>query len=428
MSFLNAGPQHRAWNLFLGDTGQAEDDPFAANVRWLMHFDDVGTPNLFVDAASNTWIRSGPTALNSFNSPTLPRFGAGSLETTNTDGSVASCTINTTSSFQLPIFGSGNLFTLEGWILWSGDVNAQPRIGGVQTNGFPSFIDLYLSFFGGGLRFETNLAGVFDAISVVITSGVWHFVAATFDGTTKRLYVDGFLAASSVVAPGAAQILSVGRIGQLTGSISNAQFIDESRLTIGVARYTGATCPVPTGPFPDPGPPTISPSWNPADAGAAIVLTDSDQLASETAASESVRSVTSHSNDGTAYYAEITIDTGSAQHLVGLMRAAASLAIYPGGDANGFGFYTATGARYTSNIGAAYGAAANPGDVIGVLFTGGNLRFSINGSDQGIAFAGLVGDYFLGWGSATGGPGTRAGRINTGPAFLFQPVGAVAWG
>ena len=36
--------------------------------------------------------------------------------------------------------------------------------------------------------------------SYAVTTGVWHHIAATYDGTTMKIYVDGVLVASQVSA------------------------------------------------------------------------------------------------------------------------------------------------------------------------------------------------------------------------------------
>ena len=113
-----------------------------------------------------------------------------------------------------------NTFTIEGWILWEGGgVTASSGSGGVTG------IPLIAKGFGEGddpvngtnidanyflaIAATTNvLAADFESTAnssnhpvfgtTPITTGVWHHVAATYDGNTWALYLDGNLDATSV--------------------------------------------------------------------------------------------------------------------------------------------------------------------------------------------------------------------------------------
>jgi len=83
--------------------------------------------------------------------------------------------------------------------------------------------------------------------------------------------------------------------------------------------------------------------------------------------------------------------------LIGISKASASLSTYPGGDANGWGYYSANGLKYTSTTGSSYGSTWTGTDVIGVAFDAdnGTLTFYKNNTNQGTAFTGLTsGPYF----------------------------------
>jgi hypothetical protein len=83
--------------------------------------------------------------------------------------------------------------------------------------------------------------------------------------------------------------------------------------------------------------------------------------------------------------------------LVGISKGTATLASYPGNDANGWGYYSADGQKYTAASGSSYGASWTGSDVIGVAFDAdnGTLTFYKNNATQGTAFTGLTsGPYF----------------------------------
>jgi hypothetical protein len=91
-----------------------------------------------------------------------------------------------------------------------------------------------------------------SAISGAITLNAWHHVAATFDGTTMRLYCDGVLLQSlstTVGIPTTTPWCNVGTIaGEGSAAYAYAGYIDEIRIIKGIARYTTNFTP-PTAPF-----------------------------------------------------------------------------------------------------------------------------------------------------------------------------------
>jgi hypothetical protein len=110
---------------------------------------------------------------------------------------------------------------------------------------------------------------------------------------------------------------------------------------------------------------------------------------------------------------------GNNGPLVGISKSSATLASYPGNDANGWGYYSADGDKYTGASASAYGSTWTGSDVIGIAFDAdnGTLTFYKNNVSQGTAFTGLTsGPYF----PATGIYGTATSYINFGQrAFAY---------
>jgi hypothetical protein len=115
-------------------------------------------------------------------------------------------------------------------------------------------------------------------------------------------------------------------------------------------------------------------------------------------------------------------------HMLALMKSTANLGSYPGGDANGWGYFSSNGQKYTNGAaGVAYGSSWTNGDVIGVAFDAdnGTLVFYKNNVSQGTAYTGLTnGPYF----PALGLFGTATGSFNFGqrPFAYTPPSGFVA--
>lgn len=167
-------------------------------------------------------------------------------------------------------------------------------------------------------------------------------------------------------------------------------------------------------------------TWNPADKDADVVLSESNMVAAVTApALGAVRGTVGKAAG--KFMFEVQCNDFNLLVGVGLSTAAVNNN-YPGGDANGWGYYGINGTKWTNNASAGYGATFTVGDVIGVLYDSGNLRFYKNGVDQGAAFAGLVGTVYPMFGPGTTGAGTRNCRFNPGAAgFLFPVAGYSPW-
>jgi hypothetical protein len=152
-------------------------------------------------------------------------------------------------------------------------------------------------------------------------------------------------------------------------------------------------------------------TWNPLDTFPVYILLSNGNLTAEKifidgGDGDNLRSTRAtygipHTESG---YFEAHIDFGAIpglRHIVlGVGRATASVYSYPGGDADGWGYFQDTGTKYTSGSAAAYGSGYGTNDVIGVAFKNGKLWFAKNNTwqnsgdpaaDTGEAFSGITG-------------------------------------
>ena len=95
-------------------------------------------------------------------------------------------------------------FTLDAWIQTTSIVGNKPIIAKYWTTG-SSWVIRTNESDPGKVDFTVcspSCESLGDAVQLISTSnindGAWHFVAATFDGSTQRLYVDGALEASAI--------------------------------------------------------------------------------------------------------------------------------------------------------------------------------------------------------------------------------------
>ncbi len=128
-------------------------------------------------------------------------------------------------------FSSMSSFTAEGWFKVSSSVNRGIIVGIDNAANALTAADrlfrLYVRGSGEVMFFINNSSGTYVEFGSVVTylDNFWHHAAATFDGTTVSIYVDGVFKASQLLsgatATGAGSWLLIGS-GQI-GSTGNAQ-------------------------------------------------------------------------------------------------------------------------------------------------------------------------------------------------------------
>jgi hypothetical protein len=165
-------------------------------------------------------------------------------------------------------------------------------------------------------------------------------------------------------------------------------------------------------------------TWNSADKSGNITLSGSDLVATINSGGGSVRGTQGRSSG--IYYFEITRG-GDSVWLGGVGNASASLATYPGGDANGWAYYHLGDHRYNNNSGSAM-PAQMASAVIGVWLKAGVLKIIGDGQVSPNVATGLSGNKHLAWGAGTVASGTRTGTANLAGPFNWQPAGSTAWG
>lgn len=214
-------------------------DPDFANVQLLLGFNGSNGATSTSDESSvgRTISFVGSAAL----STAQKKFGSASLL------SATSSYVQTSSDsgFQ---FGTGK-FTLEAWV-YANSSPANTVIMDRWDNGTGLFNIILYCDASGRLAFGFRAAGAnrFANDSVALSTGTWHHVAFTRDGTALQLYKNGSRVASFVISIGDSADYSASialQIGEFWPG-----YIDEVRITKGVARYTGTTYTVPTAAFP----------------------------------------------------------------------------------------------------------------------------------------------------------------------------------
>ena len=214
----------------------AAPDSYASSNALLLHFDgsitDVSPQSVFPRSVQLNGGAQLTTAVK--------KFGTGSLDLTVTGSNV------TISAGAVPMFNPANTYTVEGWYNTSYAGGSLPLVTG-NANDFYIVNIANTWYCGDG---ATNPITVQS--SSVGTAGQWHHFACSFDASSgfTRFFLDGVKVGETSNRMKNVEITSV-TFGQLQGVYNRVDgYIDDIRITVGIARYTGNFTP-PTAAFPN---------------------------------------------------------------------------------------------------------------------------------------------------------------------------------
>jgi hypothetical protein len=224
-------------------------DPNFADVSLLLHLDGTNGSTDFTNADSSSSPKTVTAVGSAQISTAEAKAGFGqSLLLDDANSYINYLTTPDNVGFQM---GAGN-FTVEAWIY----LISKPRgVAGILCSGSASFGDNGGYFVvDGSNRIQLGLPG-FAVFGGAISTGQWYHVAGTRSGTTTRIFIDGTLTSTGTSDSNSYNFskdnLLIGRNGwDGSGSQAFHGYIDEVRVTKGVARYTATFTP-PTAPFPD---------------------------------------------------------------------------------------------------------------------------------------------------------------------------------
>lgn len=217
-------------------------EPNWSNVVLLMHMNNTNGSTSFIDEKGKVVTANG----NAAHSVTQSKFGGSSLYL---DGNADWLSIPYSTDFN---FGTGD-FTVEAWI-------------NTTDNNF-AIMDSYTSSAAGSWQFMVTASGylqwyagsgaIVTATSGAVNNGTWQHVAACRASSTTRLYANGTkvaeIADSKDYTNAVSTTFAIGaQVQSRNATYDLLGYVDEVRITKGLARYTGTTLTVPTSPFPDP--------------------------------------------------------------------------------------------------------------------------------------------------------------------------------
>lgn len=215
--------------------------PAIANTSLLMLGTNAG---IYDNAMMADWVTVGNAQI----STSVKKYGTGSMSFDGTDDRLTSVA---NPAFA---FGTGD-FTVEAWINTNiltgekGFIQTSTTAGGLQTSYTDGVIAVIVAG-AGSYTITANVGGTNVTGSIAITTGTWYHVAFTRASGSVRLFINGTLAGgpTTITANLTGQNMVVGGYYS-TGYLWNG-YVDDLRITNGVARYTASFTP-PTSAFPD---------------------------------------------------------------------------------------------------------------------------------------------------------------------------------
>lgn len=196
-----------------------------ANTSLLLKFTNAAIPDY---AMQNNL----ETAGNAQISTSVKKFGTGSLSFDGTGDYLRTPANN----FALPLAGN---FTIEFWVYFNSTSTTQTIIGQWES---PTFWEFYYLA-------NTQLRFYYDNTNFInlgaLSTSTWYHVAAVRNGSTITAYLNGTsqgTASSSAAIGNATKALGIGSESPWTGFYFNG-YLDDIRITNGVARYTSNFTP-----------------------------------------------------------------------------------------------------------------------------------------------------------------------------------------
>jgi hypothetical protein len=247
-----------SWVITGAQKEPAGDPLFFSNVSLLLHGDGTNGSTVIRDSRSrmNTVTAVGNAQIST---AVADPFG-NSTGVIAFDGTGDYLTVPDNAAFE---FGSG-AFTIEAWIYFASHSGSKMITGKSNRNeagGIGSFAliinpDTKLKCLASSTPGIQNAAWQIDLTSTTtLSTSTWHHVVFERNGNTFALYLNGTQEATttnSLTLVDNAQVLTIGALGYTSGTFVNEfnGYIDDFRITKGVARYTANFTP-PTAPFPD---------------------------------------------------------------------------------------------------------------------------------------------------------------------------------
>jgi hypothetical protein len=233
--------------IYINPYSFSATDPDFASVSLLLHGDGTNGSTTITDSSSSP--KTVTAVGNAQISTAQSKFGGASIAF---DGTGDWCQIPNNAAFQ---FGSGD-FTIEYWFYPTSLSGLKQHINpGVSPSNLNNSYAIITN--GSALLYYLSSAGstswnIANGVSMgTATINTWQHIALVRNGSVFTPYLNGTAGTTTTSAAALFNFTSEIRIGsEPTGANPFQGYMDEFRITKGVARYT-ANFTAPTAPFPD---------------------------------------------------------------------------------------------------------------------------------------------------------------------------------
>ena len=229
-------------------SGPPPTDPYFSDVSLLLPMDGTNGSTTITDASDNdvTVTVNGGAQISTAQS----KYGGSSLYLQRS--------VSSSITWTETAFGT-NDFTVEFWLRVS-DFSARQTVFqyGSSGNQFNYWIDTSGNLW---LFSEQSPFGMSEGNLQTLSTNTWYYIAVCLDGNTVRPFVDGVAKSTTIWNNSfSATNFSVG--GKIGGTEYVEGYVDDLRITNGVARYTAGTFTPPAAAFPTSGPPATDPDFS----------------------------------------------------------------------------------------------------------------------------------------------------------------------
>ena len=213
-------------------------DPFRSQVSLLLHGNGTNGSTTITDNSPSP--KTVTAVGNAQISTAQSKFGGASIAL---DGSGDYLTVLNSSQFN---FGVDD-FTIEAWFYRTSTATSFE----IASYGNPGADGFFFTSNTSAIDFGTGSAVVLASSSTSLALNVWTHIAVTRSSNVTRVFANGIAGATTTNALNNLNSTTVFRVGANRAVNAFATgYIDEFRITKGVARYTANFTP-PTAPFPD---------------------------------------------------------------------------------------------------------------------------------------------------------------------------------
>ena len=212
-------------------------DPYWDNVALLLHGEGADGGTMITDSSSRG--RTPDSAYGTTTSTAQKKFGSTSLYGTSspTRGIQYSLSAGAVNDIL-----TGD-FTVELWFYSTAAITTNQVLFDLQLS-----IHFMLWFTTTG-KLSLNLNNTAIDGTTTVSQNAWHHVAWVKSGGTSKVYLDGVQELTTTVATSTPDVIT---IGSKAGFFNFVGYIDDLRITRGIARYAANFTP-PTAAFPDVG-------------------------------------------------------------------------------------------------------------------------------------------------------------------------------